>query len=119
MKNSILQQRSFDFSLQIINICRNIAEKQKEYVLTKQLMKSGTSIGANIQEASEAQSRKDFIAKMAISLKETKETLYWLKLIRESKLETVLVMDASIDQCDQLKYLLIASIKTAKKNASE
>ena len=80
-------------------------------------MKSGTSIGANIQEAAEAQSRKDFIAKMCISLKEVKETLYWLRLIRESHLEAPLIMDNSIDQCDQLKYLLIASINTAKKNA--
>ena len=117
MKSIALQQRSFDFSLQIINLCRNISDKKKEYILTKQLIRSGTSIGANIQEATEAQSRKDFISKMSIALKEASESAYWLRLIRDSKLESSLVMEKNIDECNQLKYLLIASIKTAKKNS--
>ena len=100
----------------MVHLCRNIAEKNKEYILTRQLMKSGTSIGANVQEASEAQSRKDFISKLSISLKETKETEYWLRLIRDSNLASTPIMNGHIDLCNELKYLLIASIKTAKNN---
>jgi four helix bundle protein len=116
MTSSIIQDKSYSFGLQVIHLCRNIAEKHKEYILTKQLMKSGTSIGANIQEASEAQSRKDFISKLSISLKEVKETEYWLRLIRDSNLAPISVMKGHIDLCNELKYLLIASIKTAKRN---
>ena len=81
-------------------------------------MRSGTGIGANVQEASEAQSRKDFIAKLSVALKEAKETAYWLRLIRDSELGSKDQVDAHIERCNELKYLLIASIKTAKKNAS-
>jgi four helix bundle protein len=115
MKHSILQERSYAFALQVINISRNISDKKREYILTKQLIRSGTSIGANIQEASEAQSRKDFISKLSISLKESKETVYWLKLIRDSNLESRIIMEGAISECNQIMYLLIASIKTAKK----
>jgi four helix bundle protein len=116
MTSSIIQEKSYSFGLQVIHLCRSIAEKHREYILTKHLMKSGTSIGANIQEASEAQSRKDFISKLSISLKEVKETEYWLRLIRDSNLASTVVMKGHIDQCNELKYLLIASIKTAKNN---
>ena len=105
------------FSLQMIYLCRNIADKKREYILTKQLIKSGTSIGANIQEATEAQSRSDFIAKLSISLKEAKESLYWLRLIRDSELSSKDTVNKYIKQCEELKYMLIASIKTSKENS--
>lgn len=116
MTQSILQKKSYDFGLQIFNLCRNIAEKNKEYILTKQLMKAGTSIGANIQEASEAQSRKDFVSKLSIALKEAKESIYWLRLIRDTDLGSEYLMQGHIDMCNELKYMLISSIKTAKNN---
>ena len=83
-ENKILEM-SFDFSLQIIQLYKILIE-QKEYVLSKQLLRSGTSIGANIEEAIAAQSRKDFISKLSIASKEARETRYWLRLLDKSKL---------------------------------
>ena len=82
--NKILEL-SFDFSLQIINLYKLLVQK-KEYVISKQLLRCGTSIGANIEEAIAAQSRKDFITKMSIASKEARETRYWLRLLDKSKL---------------------------------
>ena len=83
-ENKILEL-SFDFALQTIELYKVLIEK-KEFVLSRQLLKSGTSIGANIEEAGAAQSRKDFISKMSIASKEARETRYWLKLLDKSKL---------------------------------
>ena len=83
-ENKILEM-SFEFSLQIIILYKKLLES-KEYVLSKQLLRSATSIGANIEEATAAQSKRDFIAKMAIASKEARETRYWLKLLDKSKL---------------------------------
>ena len=80
MKKSIIQEKSFEFSLIIIKLYQKMID-QNEYVLSKQLLRSGTSIGANIEEATAGISKKDFIAKMSISSKEARETRYWLKLI--------------------------------------
>ena len=85
MPESIIQQKSFAFALQIIQLYKQLLA-QHEYVLSKQLLRRGTSIGANVEEASAGQSRKDFLAKMAIVSKEARETRYWLRLLRESKL---------------------------------
>lgn len=82
--NKILEM-SFDFSLQIIELYKILLEK-REFVLSKQLLKSGTSIGANVEEATAAQSKNDFISKMAIASKEARETRYWLRLLDQSKL---------------------------------
>ena len=108
--NSPLQTKSKAFALQIIGICESI---KGHHVLTNQLLRSGTSIGANIREAFYAHSRPDFIAKLQIALKECSETEYWLELLIESgfyKDKTIL------DMCIELKRLLTASIKTAKEN---
>lgn len=93
-ENKILEM-SFDFSLQIISLYKKLIEN-KEYVLSKQLLRSATSIGANVEEAMAAQSRKDFISKMSIASKEARETRYWLRLLEKSKL-------VNIDYSDYLK----------------
>ena len=79
--SNIIVEKSFEFAVRIINLRRYLAEEHKEYVLSKQLLKSGTSIGANVSEAQRGQSKADFIAKMSIALKEANETQYWLKLL--------------------------------------
>jgi len=84
MKESILKIKSYDFALKIILAYKLISSSQKEYTLSKQLLRSGTSIGANIREAEFAQSNKDFISKMSISLKEANETDYWISLLNDS-----------------------------------
>ena len=112
---SLLQEKSKAFALVIIKICNEIKQKKRESILTNQLVRSGTSIGANIREAFYAHGRADFIAKLQIALKECSESEYWLELLIESGYygdRTIL------EQCIEVKKLLIASINTAKNNAN-
>lgn len=81
MKKSIIGEKSFQFAIRIVNLYRFLTNEQKEYVLSKQVLRSGTSIGANVREALHGESRKDFAHKMSIALKETAETMYWLDLL--------------------------------------
>ena len=81
MSENIIVDKSFDFAVRIVNLNKYLYNEQKEYVLSKQLLRSGTSIGANVSEAERAQSKADFISKMSIALKEANETNYWLKLL--------------------------------------
>src|SRR3954447_9130424 len=83
-KDNVLKSKSFDFAIRIVKAYRHILHDSREYVLSKQLLRSGSSIGANIPEANQAQSRPDFISKLSIALKETVETEYWLDLLRET-----------------------------------
>ena len=112
---SLLQEKSKAFALVIIKICNEIKQKKRESILTNQLVRSGTSIGANIREAFYAHGRADFIAKLQIALKECSESEYWLELLIESGYYG----DRTIqEQCIEVKKLLIASINTAKNNAN-
>ena len=79
--DSILEQKSFQFAIRIVNLCKHLQSTQKEYTLSKQLLRSGTSIGANVAEAEKGQSKADFNAKMNIAMKEANETYYWLRLL--------------------------------------
>ena len=85
MKENIIMRKSFAFSVRIVNLQKYLTEQKKEYVISKQIYKSGTSIGANIAEAQRAQSTADFVSKMKIALKEANETQYWLQLLCETK----------------------------------
>ena len=112
MKNSPLCTKSKVFALDIIRLCNEVKKVKRESVLTNQLIRSGTSIGANIREAFYAHSRADFIAKLQIALKECSESEYWLELLIESGY----YQDSTIlDRCIEVKKLLIASINTAKE----
>ena len=116
MKENALVDLSKQFAVDIVNLCTEIKEHRKSNILLNQLLRSGTSIGANIHEAQYAQSRKDFISKMEIALKETSETSYWLKLMYETGRisgETHYAMEV---KCGNIRRLLIASCKTAKEN---
>jgi len=113
---NITKKKSYDFALEIIKISRAI-QKDNEFVLSKQLLRSGTSIGALIREAEYAQSKSDFINKLSIALKEANETVYWIDLINDSDLypkEKMLVLK---ECCQEIIRLLISSIKTLKKHA--
>ena len=111
-KENIILVKSFDFALQIIALYKLMTD-QHEYVLSKQLLRSGTSIGANVEEASAAVSKKDFIAKMSISSKEARETRYWLRLINKSQLVNVDV-NRHLNDVDQLINILTAIVKTSQ-----
>jgi len=112
-KRNLVKDKSYKFALQIIGLYRKMLQ-QNEYHLSKQLLKSGTSIGANVAEATAAQSRKDFIAKMAISSKEARETFYWLKLLRDSKLFEEIDFDSALRDCEELIRILTSIVKTAQ-----
>ena len=116
MADSPLLVRSKAFALEIIRVCNEIKRDQKESVLTNQLVRSGTSIGANIREAFYAHSKADFIAKLQIALKEYSESEYWLELLIESGY----YRDKSIlDRCIVIKKILVSSIDTAKENTKK
>ena len=111
MADSPLLNKSKAFALEIIRVCNEIKRSQKESILTNQLVRSGTSIGANIREAFYAHSKADFIAKLQIALKECSESEYWLELLIESGY----YVDKSIlDRCIEIKKILISSINTSK-----
>jgi four helix bundle protein len=110
MSESIVRQKSFGFALEIISLYKQLSA-EKEYVLSKQLLRSGTSIGANIEEAVAAQSRRDFLAKMSIASKEARETRYWLVLLQKSKL-TKLDLKPAIVQVEELIRILTSIVKT-------
>lgn len=110
---SPLLDKSKAFALQIIRVCNTIKNSKKESVLTNQLIRSGTSVGANIREAFYAHGKPDFIAKLQIALKECSESEYWLELLIESG---YCEDKAILEQCIEVKKMLIASINTAKKS---
>ena len=114
MAESIIQRKSFKFALIIISLYKKL-QADKEFVLSKQLLRSGTSIGANVAEATAAQSRRDFIAKMSIASKEARETKYWLRLLKDSELVAV-NLESEITQIDEIIRILTSIIKTTKSN---
>lgn len=116
MSDSPLLIKSKQFALDIIKICKEIKSSKRESVLTNQLVRSGTSIGANIREAFYAHSKADFIAKLQIALKECSESEYWIELLIESGYYND---KAILNNCIELKKILISSINTAKKNAEK
>ncbi|MBK7393964.1 MAG: four helix bundle protein [Chloracidobacterium sp.] len=113
-KPSILREKSYSFALRVVKLCRHLSEEKREYVLSKQVLRSGTSIGANVAEANQAQSKADFVHKLSIAHKESFETEYWLNLLRDSEYITNAQASSLINDCCQLQKLLTASIKTAK-----
>lgn len=118
MKDSILKSRSKAFALRIIKMYNYLCDEKKEYVMSKQVLRSGTSIGANIAEAFYAQSEADFIAKLYISRKEAGETIYWIELLKESSYLGCDEADSMIKDCDELLKILTSSIKTMKSKQS-
>ena len=113
MKESPLIIKSKEFALQIIRVCNYIKNNKKESILTNQLIRSGTSVGANIREAFYAHGKADFIAKLQIALKECSESEYWLELLLESVYYDKVDI---LELCIEIKRLLISSINTAKNN---
>ena len=114
-KSNALKEKSYAFALRAIKLYKYLIAEHKEYVLSKRVLRSGTSIGANIAEANQGQSRLDFVSKMSISLKEAVETEYWLSLLRDSDYITKSQAESLIDDCKELQRILTAAIKTTKR----
>ena len=116
MKENLLVDLSRRFAVDIVNLCTDIKENRKSNVLLNQMLRSGTSIGANVHEANYASSKADFINKFQIALKECYETDYWLSLFVDTNIITQCEYDALFSQCSKIRKLLITSITTAKRN---
>ncbi len=112
---SIIAKKSYAFALEIIKVYKYLIEHKKEYVLSKQLLRSGTSIGANVNEAVCAQSKRDFVHKLSIALKETRETLYWLNLLRDSNYITNDDHFFLNNSCNEIHKILSSIILTTKQ----
>lgn len=117
MKESIVQKKSFEFSLKIISLYKQL-QQEKEFIISNQILRSGTSIGANIEEALAGQSKKDFTAKMSISSKEARETKYWLRLLKKSELTNINVNSLILD-IDELIRILTSIVKTSQQNLTK
>ena len=113
---SVVAEKAFAFAVRVVKLVRQLQMEHKEYVLSKQLLCSGTSIGANIEEALAGQSRKDFIAKMSIASKETRESAYWLRLLRETGYLTNEQSVPLQNYCHELRRMLTSIIKTSQEH---
>ena len=111
MMKNIIENKSFYFAVRIVNLYKYIIDDKREFVLSKQLLRSGTSIGANVAEAERAQSRADFAAKMSVSLKESNETLYWLRLLNATDYITNEEFSSMQKDLDELISLLVSICK--------
>ena len=112
--NNPVLEKSKAFAIRIIRLYQYLTTEKKEYILSKQILKSGTSIGANIRESVRAQSTADFQAKMQISLKEADETEYWLELLKETDYITGKAAESLLADCEELIKLVVAIVKTSK-----
>ncbi|WP_459836018.1 four helix bundle protein [Halanaerobaculum tunisiense] len=116
-RENVIYDKSFDFSVAIVKLCRYLFDEKNEYVLGKQLMRCGTSIGANVREAIEGQSKKDFIAKLSISLKEAGETEYWLNLLIASDVLKETRVNSLLNDVKEIIRILNSILKTARQNS--
>ena len=114
----MIGEKSFQFALRIVRLCKYLQQEKREYVLSKQLLRSGTSIGANVAEAKQGQSRADFASKASIALKEATETDYWLRLLHGADYLTDDEFDSIIADCRELEKILTSIIKTTKDTES-
>lgn len=116
MKENILKTKSYEFDLSIISLYKNLSAEKREFVLSKQILRSGTSIGANLEEANQAESKRDFIHKLGIAQKEANETHYWIRLLKDSDYIDNETSSLLKSNCEELIKLITSSIKTAKNN---
>lgn len=115
MGDNILKIKSYNFALRVVKLFRYLADEKKEYVLSKQVLRSGTSVGANIEESYQAESKADFVHKLSIANKEAFETNYWIRLLRDSGILEEKFAQSLLVDCDELQKLLVSSIKTSKE----
>jgi len=113
-ENNVIQQKSYAFAVRIVKMCQHLADARKEFVLSKQVLRSGTSIGANVEEAIGAQSKADFMSKMSIAYKEARETVYWLRLLNDTDYLTKEQFNSMRVEADELCRILSRIQTTAK-----
>ena len=116
MKQNIIKDKSFDFAVRIVGLYKYLKDEKKEYILSKQILKSGTSIGANVEEADGGISKAEFSNKISIAYKEAKETHYWLRLLKASDFITEKIFDSFINDIDEIMKILFSILKTTRIN---
>lgn len=114
-KDNVILDKSYAFALRIVKLSNYLADEKKEFVLSKQILRSGTSIGANAEEGSAGQSKKDFIAKYSIALKEARESHYWIRLLRDSAYLEEKLAASLLEDCNQLIAIIISTLKSANR----
>ena len=117
-KDNVILEKSYQFAIEIIELYKKLRFENKEFVLSSQLLRSGTSIGANTEETVGAQSKKDFLAKISISYKEARETHYWLKLLRDTKFIETISAENLLDKATELLKIIGSIQKSIKANNS-
>ena len=113
-EDNLIIDKSKAFAIRIIRLYQHLAEEHKEYTLSKQVLKSGTSIGANVREAASAQSKADFIAKMNIALKEAAESKYWIRLLEAAEILSNSITQPLFEECIEIEKMLYSIIRTSK-----
>ncbi len=119
MKENIIRTKSFLFAIRMVKLSQYLNLEKKEFVLAKQIIRSGTSIGALVREAEQAESSKDFVHKMYISIKEANETKYWLELLKETNYLTIEMFQSINLDCEEIIKILTSIIKTSKIKIEE
>jgi len=118
MSNSenIVQSKSYEFSIRIVKLYQFLCNEKKEFTLSKQILRSGTSIAPNVEEAIGGISKKDFIAKCSISYKEARETHYWIRLLRDTNYIDLKLAESLLNDCDEILKILFSIIRTSRTN---
>lgn len=112
--DNVIENKSFQFAIRIVRLYKFLCEEKKEYVLSKQLLRAGTSIGANVTESQQAQSKPDFVSKISIALKEASETKYWIKLLGATEYLSENQTNSILDDCVEIEKILVTILKSAK-----
>ncbi|UZW16007.1 four helix bundle protein [Clostridium pasteurianum] len=116
MKESLIYNKAFEFAIKIVKLYKYLCKERSEYTLSKQVLRSGTSIGANIKEGLYAQSKRDFLSKFSIALKECSETMYWLELLNATEYIDSKISKELIDNCSEINKILASIVKTTKQS---
>ena len=114
MAENIIEAKSFQFAVRVVSLFKYLRTSKKEYVMSKQVLRSGTSIGANVVEAQQAQSRADFLSKLNIALKETTETKYWLRLLKETDYLEAVEYQSIYKDCVEIEKILVSIVKSIR-----
>lgn len=112
--DNVIENKSFQFAIRIVRLYKFLCEEKKEYILSKQLLRAGTSIGANVTESQQAQSKPDFVSKISIALKEASETRYWIKLLGATEYLSENQTKSILDDCVEIEKILVTILKSAK-----
>lgn len=112
--DNVIENKSFQFAIRIVRLYKFLCEEKKEYIMSKQLLRAGTSIGANVTESQQAQSKLDFVSKISIALKEASETKYWIKLLGATEYLSENQTKSILDDCVEIEKILVTILKSAK-----